>query len=121
LISSGIVLLFIITIFTSTISAGFIKNENLLSSLSNPKISGIVLRSYVIGNATNGKQIGRIALIEFSKVEFKTIRLLPPGFGYVSYENVTVLIFGLKSQISQGPFDLDTKAENNKVSSIIFN
>ncbi len=122
LLTIGIVLLFIITIFTETISASLVKkNEgNLLSSLSTAKIRGIILRSYVIGNATGGKQVGRVALIDFTKVEFKTIRFFPPGFGYVNYENVSVLIFGLKSQISEGSFHLDTKAEKNKVSSFIF-
>ncbi len=123
LLTIGIILLFIITTFTGTISASLVKKnneDNLLSALSTPKIKGIILRSYVIGNATGGKQVGRVALIDFTKVEFKTIRLFPPGFGYVNYENVSVLIFGLKLEISEGSFHLDTKAEKNKVSSIIF-
>jgi hypothetical protein len=118
-----VVLLFIITTYTGTISAGFLKEkkqEDLLSSLSTPKVRGVILRSYVKGNATGGKQVGRVALIDFAIVEFKTIRFFPPGFGYVNYENVSVLMIGLKSKISDGSFYLDTKAEKNKVSSIIF-
>jgi len=123
LITVGIILLFIITTFTSTINANFITGINedcLLPSDSVLKIRGIILRSYVIGDATGGKQVGRVALIDFTNVEFKTIRFFPPGVGYVNYENVSVLMFGLKSQISDGSFHLDTKVNNNKVSSIVF-
>ena len=121
LLTIGIVLLFIITTFTGTISAGLIKgnNRSLLSSADRPMVRGIILRSYIIGNATGGKQVGRIAFVDFTKVEFKTIRFFPPGFGYVSYENVSVIIFGLKIDIPDGPFYLNTKEEKNKVSSII--
>jgi len=123
LIVFGIIILFLIAAFNGTISARFIKAknvDNITSYQSVPKIKGIILRSYVIGNATGGKQVGRVALIDFIKVEFRTIRLFPPGIGYVSYENVSVLIFGLRSEISNGSFYLDTKADKNKVSSIIF-
>ena len=123
LLTIGIVLLFILTTFTGTISAGIFRQKNkegLFSSLSTPRIRGIILRSYIIGNATGGKKVGRIAFVDFTKVEFKTIRLFPPIFGYVNYENVSVLIFGLKSDIPDGPFHLDTKADKDKVSSIIF-
>ncbi len=122
LLTIGIVLLFIITAFTGTVNAGIFKEKNkegLFSSLSTPKIRGIILRSYIVGNATSGKQVGRVAFIDFNRIEFKTIRFFPPGFGYVSYENVSVIIFGLKSDIPDGPFNLNTKADKNKVSSII--
>ena len=123
LFSLCVVLLFIITIFTGTISAGILREKNELDLLSSPlksRIRGIILRSFVSGNATGGKQFGRIAFINFVKVEFKIIRYFPPGFGYVNYENVSVLMIGLKSEISDGPFFLDTKTEKNRVSSIIF-
>ena len=123
LIAFGLMILFLITAFSCSTSANFFsrKNvENIISPMTKPKIRGIILRSYVIGNATGGKQVGRVALIDFIKVEFKTLRLFPPGVGYVSYENVTVLIFGLKSEISEGSFYLNTKADKDKVSSIIF-
>ncbi len=123
LMGFGIIFLFITTIFTSTIGASFIidkTEENIVSSDSILKIKGIILRSYVIGDATSGKKIGFFALVDFTNVEFKTIRLFPPGVGYVSYENVSVLIIGLKSEIPDGAFHLDTISEKNKVSSIIF-
>jgi hypothetical protein len=123
LIAFGIIFLFISTVFTSTIGASFFiekTEDNLISSDSILKIKGIILRSYVVGDATKGKKIGFFALIDFTNVEFKTIRLFPPGVGYVSYENVSVLIIGLKSEIPDGAFHLDTVAEKNKVSSIIF-
>jgi hypothetical protein len=122
LLTVGIVLLFLLTIYTGTISARLLrdnKRDSSLSSSSIPRIRGIILRSYIIGNATSGKQIGRIAYVKFERVEFKTIRIFPPGFGYVSYDNVSVIIFGLKSDIPDGPFHLDTKTEKNKVSSVI--
>jgi len=123
ILALGIVLLFLTVIFTNTVSAGFFNEKNkkgLFSSLSTPKIKGILLRSYIIGNATSGRKVGRIAFVDFAKVEFKTFRFLPPIFGYVSYENVSVIILGLKSDIPEGPFHLDTKASKDKVSSIIF-
>ena len=123
LLTVGIIILFFLTIFTGTISARIIKEKNREASLfssSIPRIRGIILRSYIIGNATGGKQIGRIAFVNFERVEFKTIRFIPPGFGYVFYDNVSVIIFGLKLDIPEGPFHLDTKTEKNKVSSIIF-
>lgn len=123
LIAFGIVILFFITTLSYSTSASFFRKNNadyIISSLAKQKVRGIILRSYVIGNATGGKQVGRVALIDFTKVEFKTIRLFPPGIGYVSYENVSVLIFGLKSEISDGSFYLNTKADKDKVSSIIF-
>lgn len=123
LIAFGIIILFLITAFSCSTSARFVSRnniENIISPMNKPKIRGIILRSYVIGNATGGKQIGHVALIDFTKVEFKTFRLFPPGVGYVSYENVSVLIFGLKSKISDGSFYLNTKADKDKVSSIIF-
>jgi hypothetical protein len=123
ILAFGIVLLFFTTIFASTVNAGFFTDRNkkaLLSSSSTPKISGILLRSYIIGNATGGKKVGRIAFVDFAKVEFKTFRFLPPIYGYVNYENVSVIIFGLKSDIPEGSFHLDTKASKDKVSSFIF-
>ncbi|UCF50696.1 MAG: hypothetical protein JSU91_04235 [Thermoplasmatales archaeon] len=123
LIAFGIIFLFITTAFTSSIGASFFidkTKENLKSSETIFKIKGIILRSYVVGDAIKGKKIGFFALIDFTNVEFKTIRLFPPGVGYVSYENVSVLIIGLKSEIPDGAFHLDTITEKNKVSSIIF-
>jgi len=123
LLAVGIAILFLTTIFSSTVCAGFFKrkdSQGLFSSSSTPKISGILLRSYIIGNATGGKKVGRVAFVDFSSVEFKTIRYLPPIFGYVNYENVSVIIFGLKSDIPEGSFHLDTKASKDRVSSIIF-
>jgi hypothetical protein len=123
LLAVGIVILFIATIFASTVSAGFFRDKNkqgIFSSSATPVVRGIILRSYIIGNATAGRKLGRIAFVEFEKVEFKTIRFLPPIFGYVNYENVSVIIFGLKSEIPEGPFHLDTKINKDKVSSIIF-
>lgn len=123
ILALGIVLLLLTIIFTSTVSAGFFNEKNkkgYFTSLSTPKIKGILLRSYIIGNATSGRKVGRIAFVDFATVEFKTFRFLPPIFGYVSYENVSVIIFGLKSDIPEGSFHLDTKASKDKVSSIIF-
>lgn len=123
ILALGIVLLFLTTIFTSTVSAGFFNDKNkidLFSSSSTPIIRGIILRSYIIGNATGGRKVGRIAFVDFSKVEFKTIRFLPPIYGYVNYENVSVIIFGLKSDLPEGSFHLDTKTSKDRVSSIIF-
>ena len=122
LMTVGIVLLFVITTFFSTVNAKLIEARNessLISSDSVPRVKGVILRAYVIGDATGGKQVGRVALIDFTKVEFRTFRLFPPGFGYVNYENVSVIIIGLKTEISDGFFHLDTKINKNKVSSII--
>ena len=124
LLAVGIVLLFLSVIFTSSVNAGLFNEKDkkgLFSSSSTPRIRGILLRSYIIGNATGGKKVGPVAFVDFTKVEFKTYRFLPPIFGYVNYENVSVIIFGLKSDIPEGPFHLDTKASKDKVSLIIFN
>ena len=79
-----------------------------------------IRRTYVIGNATEGKQNGRIALIKFSSVTFESISFFPLRVDYSFFNNVTVLLIGLRSKIPDGPFHLDTKANIDKVNAIIF-
>lgn len=123
IIAVGIIVLFIITAFAGTTSAKpeiEKTEETLISPIPIPKIKGIIVRAYVIGDATSGKQIERIALIDFTCVGFKVFRLLPPGIGYIDYLDVSVLIIGLKSKIPEGSFHLDTQENNNKVFAIVF-